>query len=108
VSEGFNLLVAALWGKHFGDLGSLKMARASLWTRLPFDSDSAFLHAERVLIAFRNGARIATIPVDHMPRKTGKSAYASPRQSVKALADLLRFRFSKRSRYRIPEDWRTS
>lgn len=106
VSEGFNLLVALLWGKHFGDLGSLKMARASLWTRLPFGSNSAFLHAERVLIAYRNGARIATIPVDHVARKTGKSAYANPKQSVKALADLVRFRFSSRSRYQIEEDWR--
>ena len=106
VSEGFNLLVALLWGKHFGDLGSLKMARASLWTRLPFESNSAFLHAERVLVAYRNGARIATVPVDHAARKTGKSAYTSPAQPLRALADLLRFRFSPRSRYHMTEDWR--
>jgi len=106
VSSGFNWLVALLWGKHFGDLGSLKMARAALWKQLPFGSTSAFLHAERILIAYRNGARIATVPVDHMARTTGKSVYANPRQAVRALKELVAFRLSKRSRYQLPEGWR--
>lgn len=106
VSGGYNLLVWMLWGKHFGDLGSIKMARAALWKRLPFASRSAFLHAERILIAYRNGARIGSIDVEHRRRQTGESKYADPRQAVRALAELLKFRLSARSRVRIP-DWRS-
>jgi undecaprenyl-phosphate 4-deoxy-4-formamido-L-arabinose transferase len=101
VSGGYNLLVALLWGRHFGDLGSIKMARASVWKRLPFDTRSAFVNAERVLIAHRSGARIATLPVDHAARKTGRSSYASPLQAARALRDLVRFRLSRRSRARL-------
>ena len=106
VSAAYNLLVAVLWGKHFGDLGSIKMARARLWKLIPFGSTSAFIHAERLLIAYRNGARIGTIPVDHVARKTGRSKYTSPWQALRALADVVKFRFSRRSRIRLPGDWR--
>jgi hypothetical protein len=108
VSASFNALVAVLWGKHFGDLGSLKMARAALWKQLPFMSNSAFLHAERLLIAYHNGARIDQIDVDHIARRTGESKFASPRQAARALAELVRFRLSARSRYQLPSGWRTS
>lgn len=105
VSEGYNALVWLLWGRHFGDLGSIKMARASLWKTLPFSSASAFIHAERILIAHQNGARIATIDVEHRRRETGESKYADPRQAVRAFVDLVKFRLSPRSRARLP-DWR--
>ena len=106
VSTSFNWLVALMWGKHFGDLGSIKMARASLWKALPFGSTSAFLHAERILIAHRNGARIETIDVDHVARTTGSSKFAHPKHAVKAFVDLVKFRASPRSRVRIGGDWR--
>jgi dolichol-phosphate mannosyltransferase len=108
VSSAYNMLVAALWGRHFGDLGSIKMARASLWKQLPFATNSAFVNAERVLIAHRNGACIAEIPVEHYARRTGRSRYASPWQALLAFRDLVRFRFSPRSRYRLRADWRES
>ena len=107
VSAGFNGLVALLWGRHFGDLGSIKMARASLWKRLPFASESAFVHAERVLIAHRNGAVIETVPVDHVARRTGRSKFASPQAAARALRELVAFRLSPRSRQRLPPDWRS-
>lgn len=105
VSSSFNWLVALMWGRHFGDLGSIKMARASLWKALPFGSTSAFLHAERILIAHHNGARIETIEVDHIARTTGASKFAHPKHAVKAFGDLVKFRLSARSRTDIG-DWR--
>lgn len=105
VSSSYNLLVALLWGKHFGDLGSIKMARASLWKRIPFLADSAFTHAQRILIAHANGARIATVPVDHTARKTGQSKFANPGAVVRATAELVRFRLSGESTRSIGE-WR--
>lgn len=107
VSGCFNWLVALLWGKHFGDIGSIKMARARLWSQIPFRSASAFGQAERLIIAHHNGARIRKILVGHVARDTGKSKYASPTQALRAFLDVVRFRFSARSRTRIPDDWRT-
>lgn len=103
-SAGFNWSVALLWGEHFGDLGSIKLARASLWKRIPIRSGSAFVNAERVLIARRNGARIVKVPVDHAYRSTGASKFTSPIQSLRALGDLVRLRFSAASRYDIPPE----
>jgi len=108
VSGTYNLLVVILWGRHFGDLGSIKMARASVWKRLPFDTRSAFVNAERVLIAYKSGARIATLPVDHVARQTGRSSYGSPLQAARAFRDLVRFRLSARSRHRLPLQERKS
>ena len=102
VSASFNLLVALLWGKHFGDLGSIKLAKTRLWKQIPFGTNSAFVHAQRLLIAHRNGARIATIPVEHLPRLTGESKFTSPFQAVRAFLELVRFRFSALSRYQLP------
>ena len=106
VSGAFHLTVAALWGRHFGDIGSIKLARASLWKLIPLGSPSAAGQAERLLIAYRNGARIGTLPVDHTARATGKSTYASPLQAVRAFLDVVKFRFSSRSRHRLPDGWR--
>jgi glycosyltransferase involved in cell wall biosynthesis len=105
VSASYNALVALLWGRHFGDLGSIKLARAGPWKQIPFATESAFANAERILIAHRNGARIATVPVDHQARRTGRSRYASPVQAARALRDLVRFRLSSRSRARLPAGW---
>lgn len=100
-SSSYNALVAILWGKHFGDLGSIKLARADIWKRVPFRARSAFVNAERVLIAYHNGARVTTVPVSHRARNAGESKYGSPMQSVYALRDLLAFRLSRASRRRL-------
>lgn len=97
VSASFNGTVALLWGKHFGDLGSIKLARTALWKQIPFEANSAFVHAQRLLIAYRNGARVTTTPVEHLPRRTGVSKFTSPLQAVRAFCELIRFRFSARS-----------
>lgn len=108
VSGAFNLTVAVLWGKHFGDIGSIKLARARLWKLIPLGSSSAAGQAERLLIAHRSGARIGSIPVDHTARETGESRYASPLEAVRAFFDLVKFRLSRRGRARLPEGWRSA
>lgn len=106
VSSTFNRIVALLWGKHFGDLGSIKLVRTQLWKQVPFGSSSAFVHAQRLLIAYQNGARIATTPVTHLPRLAGSSKFTSPLQAVRALVELMRFRLSTHNRTALPDDWR--
>lgn len=106
VSSSFNRVVALLWGKHFGDLGSIKLVRTQLWKQVPFGSSSAFVHAQRLLIAYQNGARIATTPVEHLPRLAGSSKFTSPLQAFRALLELVRFRLSTHNRTVLPDDWR--
>ena len=88
------------------DLGSINMARAGLWKRIPTVSSSAFFQAERFIIAHRNGARIETIPVEHLVRQTGKSSFSSPMAAIRSFWDLVVFRFSARGRLKLPENWR--
>lgn len=107
VSGSFNWLVFLMWGKHFGDLGSVKLVRGKLWKTIPFASQSAFVHAQRMLIAYHNGARFATVAVDHLDRTTGKSSFAGPSKALAAFVELVKFRFSPLSRLQLPNDWRS-
>ncbi len=103
VSWSYNQLVAWLWGQHFGDLGSLRLARAALWKQLPVEANSAFANAQRVLLAWANGARVAWVPVDHFPRRRGRSRFVHPWQAARAAWELVRFRFSRYSRLQVAD-----
>jgi hypothetical protein len=99
ISTVYNRLVTWIWGRNFHDIGSIKMAHASLWKRIPTVSSSAFIHAERLLIAASQGARIVTIPVEHTSRRTGRSHMAGLRPAYEASLDLIRF-WCARGRHR--------
>ncbi len=103
VSWSYNQLVAWLWGQHFQDLGSLKMARAALWKQLEVQAQSAFANAQRVLLAWANGARVTWLPVEHFPRRRGRSSFVHPRQAMRAAWELVRFRFSRYSKFRVDD-----
>ncbi|GEM_PF-925999 len=103
VSWSYNQLVAWLWGQHFRDLGSLKMARAALWKQLQVQAHSAFANAQRVLLAWANGARVAWLPVEHYPRRRGRSSFVHPRQAFRAAWELVRFRFSGYSKLQVAD-----
>jgi glycosyltransferase involved in cell wall biosynthesis len=101
VSWCYNALVRVLFGVDLRDPGSLILARAAVWRRIPCQSTSAFFIAERLLLAHRNGARIGFTLVDHAWRAGGKSKFSSPWRAVEAFGELIRFRFSPASRARI-------
>lgn len=102
MSACFNCGVRLLWGADFGDLGSLKLARSGLWKRLPARSDSAFIHAERLLVARQHGARIAQVPVEHRIREAGSSSFGSLKEASAALLDMFRFRVTHDSHRSLP------
>jgi dolichol-phosphate mannosyltransferase len=101
ISRLYNLLVLVLFGKQFRDIGSIRLARASLWKRIPATSNSAFFIAEKLLLAHRNGARIGFVPVDHQWRSSGHSKFNNPLNAARALGELVTFWMSPRSRQRI-------
>jgi glycosyltransferase involved in cell wall biosynthesis len=96
-----NALVYLLFRKNFHDIGSIKLVKATLWKQVPAASCSAFFHAEKLLMAHRNGARIGFEFVDHVWRMGGKSKFNDPWKSVKACMELISFRLSPRSRQKL-------
>ena len=101
VSWVYNTLVLILFGKNFQDIGSIRLARASLWKRIPAASGSAFFIAEKLLLALRNGARVGFVPVDHQWRSSGHSKFNNPLKALQAFVELFSFWLSPRSRQRI-------
>jgi glycosyltransferase involved in cell wall biosynthesis len=100
-SRFYNVLVLILFGKNFHDIGSIRLARANLWKRIPAESNSAFFIAEKLLLAYRNGARIGFSPVDHVWRSTGRSKFNNPLRALEAFVELFNFWLSPRSRRTI-------
>lgn len=98
------LLVRWLFGLDLEDTGGPKLAKAHIWKRLPGQDDSAIFLTERLLVAQRSGVVIEAVEVSHRWRKAGRSAFSNPRRSLEALRDLLRLRFSRRSRVRLRFD----
>lgn len=101
VSWFYNVMVLTLFGKNFQDIGSIRLARASLWKRIPAASGSAFFIAEKLLLAHRNGARIGFVPVDHRWRSSGHSKFNNPLKVLRALSELFGFWVSTRSRRKL-------
>lgn len=101
VSWLYNMLVLILFRKNLHDIGSIRLARARLWKQIPAESNSAFFIAEKLLVAYLNGARIGFTAVDHVWRSKGKSKFNNPVQSLKAFIELLNFWLTRHSRKNI-------
>ena len=101
VSWFYNLCVLMLFRKNLRDIGSIRLARTRLWKRIPAESRSAFFLAEKLLLAYRNGARIGFAPVDHVWRVTGRSKFNNPLRALEAFVELVQFWWSPRSRQRL-------
>jgi glycosyltransferase involved in cell wall biosynthesis len=101
VSWVYNMLVVVLFGKNLRDIGSIKLARARLWKRIPAEANSAFFLAKKLLLAYRNGARIGFTSVEHVWRSTGRSKFNNPMRALEAFVELLSFWLSPQSRQKI-------
>ncbi len=101
VSWFYNMLVLVLFRNNFRDIGSIRLARAKMWKRVLAESKSAFFIAEKLLLAYRNGARIGFSPVDHVWRSTGRSKFNNPLRAFNAFVDLFSFWLSASSCQKI-------
>jgi len=101
VSFLYNMLVLLLFRKNFHDIGSIRLVNARLWKQLPSVSSSAFFIAEKLLLAYRNGARVGFASVDHVWRVSGKSKFSNPLRALEAFWELFNFWLSPRSRQKI-------
>src|SRR5262249_13722192 len=97
-----NGLRARLLGDATPDSGSgIKLIRRSLFLDLPyFDHMHRFLPA----LVLRHAGRVVTVPVNHRPRRTGRSNYGELSRLLVGIVDLLGVAWLMR-RSRFPIDW---
>lgn len=91
ISWIFNKLVLIFFKKNFVDIGGIRLARSVIWKNIPAKSTSAFFLAEKLILAYINGARIGFTYVDHVWRAKGKSKFNNPIKALKAFTDMLQF-----------------
>lgn len=85
-----NWMMAALAGVHLHDFGTtFKAYRREIIQNIPLYGE---LHRFIPALATSTGARIAEIPINNPPRKTGKSNYGLSR-TFRVLMDLLSVKF---------------
>lgn len=90
----YNLLTQLLFGSRLRDINcSMKLYRRSVLDAIDIKSDSAFIDAEMLIRARRQGFRIAQFPVTHHPRLYGKAGGSRPSVIAATAFDMFKFRF---------------
>ncbi len=91
----WTLLMDLLLGLRVRDVDcAFKLLRRSMAGDLDLRSDGAMISAELLARLRRRGARIAQVPVTHLPRTAGVSTGGDPRVILRAFRELLRIRGS--------------
>ena len=88
VSGLFNTCVVMFFSARFKDIGSIRLLRRSVYCPIRLYSRSAFINAERLLVARRFGARIREVPVAHRRRLAGKGRGSRPAKVIAAFYEL--------------------
>lgn len=91
LSRLFSLVVRRLFGLRVQDPGSVKLYEATWLRRAWPRSRSVFAEAEILIRVSRAGGRIAEVPIEHRPRRGGRSRGARPGVLAAAIVDLVSF-----------------
>jgi glycosyltransferase involved in cell wall biosynthesis len=98
LSRGYNWLVKNTLGIDERDINfAFKLIRRDALAPLRLTSDGSFIHAEMFAKAIERGYRIARIPVHYTARTVGESTLARPPVIARIVADMVRFRFNRKS-----------
>ena len=89
VTSTFNLLPRLLFGVQTIDAGSIKLGTRELFTS-DLISHSPFVEAERIIHALRRGYRVDFVPIDFLPRTSGKATGANWRNVIASMCDCMR------------------
>ena len=92
----YNLLISAVMGRRVHDVDSVVLVKRSLAQTISLSAQSVFLHAELALRAFRTGAKIFEVPIQHRPRRGGRPQGAKVSTIFRTIADLSRYVLEKR------------
>jgi len=98
LSRGYNWLVKNTLGIDERDINfAFKLIRRDALAPLRLTSDGSFIHAEMFAKALERGYRIARMPVRYTARTVGESTLARPPVIARIVADMVRFRFDRKS-----------
>ena len=94
VSGVFNKLILFLYGLPYRDVDcALKLMRREILASFDLEARSALINTELFYKAGRAGWRIAQRPVPHHPRTAGRRSGARPRAILRAIKELIVFRW---------------
>jgi glycosyltransferase involved in cell wall biosynthesis len=90
----YNAMLVLLFGTFWRDANcSMKLFKRKVLESMPINSTSAFIDAEMLIRARRNGFRICQFPVTHYPRRTGLASGSTFHVISSTIRDMLLFRF---------------
>jgi glycosyltransferase involved in cell wall biosynthesis len=86
-------LIRLLFGVPIKDFQFVQIYRRAVLDRVSIKATDAFMPPELLLRTLRRGARVIEVETTFHPRRRGKSSYNDPRRYVRALAEMVRFRW---------------
>lgn len=73
-SRIYNGLISILARRRIRDTNSVALVQPSLLRNLEIGKQSAFVHAELLLEALRQGAEVGEVEIEHRPRQVGEAS----------------------------------
>jgi len=98
-SKVYNLLCHLLFGIRVRDVNfSFKLVRRQVLQRVHLSAGSTFIDGELLAEAARYGYQVVEIPVEYLPRRSGKSSFDSLHAALYALEEMLAYWWRTRVR----------
>ncbi len=92
-SKIYNALLRLLFRLTLSDVNTVRLMRTSIFNTISLVTDSAFVDAEMLIHAKRQGLRVIEIPIEHSKRISGKGTGGNIRKTIlPTVKDLILFR----------------
>lgn len=90
-SRFYNGLISLLAGRRIRDTNSVALVQPALLRNLNVGRHSAFVHAELLLEALRQGAEVGEVEIEHRPRQVGEASGNKVGVIAKTVRDALAY-----------------
>lgn len=87
----YNKLIELFSGYKLKDVNSVFLCKTILFKNESFISKSAFIHAEIILNALKNNAKISVIKIRHQNRKHGSGSGGKLKTIIPVIQDFIRY-----------------
>lgn len=95
-SRVYNRLITRMAGRQIHDVNGSALIRRRALDHVDLRCNTAFIHAELLLEALRNGARLKEVRIDHRPREYGIASGNKLSVILGTIKDALRYHFRRR------------
>jgi dolichol-phosphate mannosyltransferase len=96
-SQVYIRLAQALFGLHgYKDFNFVYLYRREIFENMPIETDGVFMCTEIFVRAIEQGARVAEMSLECLPRRVGKSTVYRPKVILKTMRDMGQFWWSRR------------